>query len=207
MELISRLLTWCIDAVFPQSDTRRLVSEASSVAIGRLLNVRINESGITTLLPYRHPLVRAAIIEAKFHNNPKATALLAGVLNDYLEALFEETEALSPASYEVLPVPLGEKRRRERGYNQVEEVLKAAALPYTNTLLKRSKDTPPQTSLTRKLRIANMEGAFFVNEPLDRGTVYILVDDVTTTGSTLLAAKTALEQAGARTVLAVALAY
>ena len=74
-------------------------------------------------------------------------------------------------------------------------------------LLERTRDTKPQTSLNREARKRNMQGAFRATEPLDPDLAYIILDDVMTTGATLEAACTALTEAGALHVEAIALAH
>ncbi|HEU4829002.1 MAG TPA: double zinc ribbon domain-containing protein [Gemmatimonadales bacterium] len=107
----------------------------------------------------------------------------------------------------LVPVPLGSRRFRKRGYNQSERI--AAALSRgtgapVRDVLRRMRETPSQTALTPEQRAANVAGAFTATAPLAGRCV--LVDDVFTTGATLLAAAAALEAAGAEQVDAVTFA-
>jgi ComF family protein len=103
----------------------------------------------------------------------------------------------------LVPVPLGARRARERGYNQAERLAAALArisgLPIRPALLARTRETPTQTKLTPEARRANVHHAFRVREPLPAGRP-VLVDDVYTTGATLDAAAAALAGAGAPVV-------
>jgi ComF family protein len=115
----------------------------------------------------------------------------------------------------LVPVPLGTKRLRERGYNQSAHLARALAARWNRPvveLLIRVRDTATQTALTPEARLANVAGAFEMRKSevgtrngsafrLPRSAL-ILVDDVLTTGATLAEAARALERAGARTVLA-----
>lgn len=202
METLARLL----DFLFPRADSAERIAKASAIEFGALLCPRTNSDGTVSLLPYRHSLVRAAILEAKFHRNAKAFALLGNVLREYLSAMEEDTDSFEAASFRVVPVPLSTARRYARGYNQVEEVAKVAGVPLTQ-LLERVRDTPPQSSLTRARRLTNMEGAFRVHDVLDPMHFYIVLDDVLTTGTTLASAMAALRAAGARNVTGLALAH
>lgn len=107
----------------------------------------------------------------------------------------------------VVPVPLHWTRRLARGYNQAERIARPLAgrlgLPLIPAL-RRSRSTPPQTSLGKERRIANLRRAFRVADPSEvRDLRLLLVDDVATTGATLDAAAAALRGAGAGAVTAV----
>jgi len=202
-----------LDILFPPKDSEVLVRESTLADLGRLVSPQELRPGYTALFPFRTPLVRALITQAKFFNNPKAQSLLATVLRDYLDAQNEEGHEFSTRNMVLVPVPLSTQRKRERGYNQIEKVL-AQALSGTDApgalmphLLERTRDTKPQTSLSRTARKRNMEGAFRATESLEPNFTYIVVDDVMTTGATLEAACTALAGTGAIHVEALALAH
>jgi len=98
----------------------------------------------------------------------------------------------------VIPVPLHRSRQRQRGFNQAELIAARLGLPMATRLLRRKKDTPSQTGLTRNERKRNLAGAFEVRGRVS-GTI-IVVDDVYTTGSTLNEIARTLKRAGARRV-------
>ena len=111
----------------------------------------------------------------------------------------------------VIPVPLYKTRLKKRGYNQSELIAQAfcqkAGFALNTTSLVRVRDTGSQTKLGRQARVENMKGAFSVKDPASvRGKTILLIDDVTTTGSTLEACAQELRQAGAKRVLAYAFA-
>jgi ComF family protein len=110
----------------------------------------------------------------------------------------------------VVPVPLSAQRLRERGFNQA--LLLAKQLCPKRTLaqgLIRLRDTPAQSGLSRQDRLHNLDHAFMVNPvhlQMLRDAKVVLVDDVTTTGTTLLACTQALQAAGVKQGDAVVLA-
>jgi ComF family protein len=109
----------------------------------------------------------------------------------------------------LVPIPLGSRRRRRRGYNQSERLAQALSAltghPVESGLLVRARETRSQTALTPEARQANIAGAFEAAARAREQRV-VLVDDVFTTGATLLDAARALGQAGAAWVGAVTFA-
>ena len=107
----------------------------------------------------------------------------------------------------LVPVPLGPRRLRTRGYNQSALLARSLGARWGHPvaeLLVRTRETATQTALTPASRLANVAGAFATRNAEGRtGNALILVDDVFTTGATLGAAARALESAGARCIMAV----
>ena len=120
------------------------------------------------------------------------------------EAMAEAMRGLEPLTGRVslIPVPLGRRRARQRGYNQSERLCAALGrligAPVRCDILHRVRDTRTQTALTPEERQANLAGAFACRGA--RGLAVVLVDDVFTTGATLVAAASALAGAGAESV-------
>jgi ComF family protein len=111
----------------------------------------------------------------------------------------------------VTSVPLHSQRQRQRGFNQSDLLARACArhlrAPYRSLLLMRTRATPPQVGLSAAERRKNVEGAFGLAGRAERhvaGKRILLVDDVTTTGSTLDAAAAALRGAHPATIWGVA---
>ena len=106
----------------------------------------------------------------------------------------------------VIPVPIGTKRLKERGYNQAELIARAFAYhrnaPLEAASLQRQRETRSQVGLDAKERQANVEGAFAAKSEKVNGKAILLIDDVYTTGATLAACASALREAGASAVYA-----
>lgn len=99
----------------------------------------------------------------------------------------------------ILPVPLHIFRRMRRGYNQAERIAAGVSavtgIPLSRSLYAR-RSHATQTGLTLSQRQGNTSGVFAVRHPEAlAGRHVLLVDDVCTTGSTLLAASQALAAA------------
>lgn len=141
--------------------------------------------------------------DLKFKNVKSAAKPLSDLM-----ALAFLSSAFSEGSFTLVPVPLPPRRARQRGYNQAEllarHLSQKLTLPLRTDILRRTRENPPQTTLSdRKSRVANMAGAFIADaslgDPLPQKI--LLVDDVSTTGSTLREAARALKTAGAKVVV------
>jgi ComF family protein len=111
-----------------------------------------------------------------------------------------------------VPVPVHPSRRRERGYDQAELIAAAASdvlgLPWRPALA-RTRATAAQYRLDRRHRASNVHAAFEVRAGPACGVAgrwVVLVDDVVTTGATLVACAEALLASGATAVSAVTVA-
>jgi ComF family protein len=112
----------------------------------------------------------------------------------------------------LVPVPVHALRARRRGYDQAFLLAAAAsdrlAVPWL-AALERTRNTAPQFELGRRARLSNVGGAFALRPAAARavkGSWPVLVDDVVTTGSTLVACAAVLYEAGAVAVSAVTVA-
>lgn len=203
------LITLLLDFIFPPKNDDlfvRTLNEDSLYSLVDLTVVSTCKPSATTLLPFSRNEVRTLIHEAKFRGNRRAMELLGNVLNDYLMEITLE-EGFGKTVF--IPLPLSAKRRKERGYNQSEEIAKYAKsiLTLAPQLLVRVRDTTPQTTLSYGARQKNMRGALRATQKLDPSITYILFDDVLTTGATMQSAIDAMTDAGALHILPMALSH
>ncbi len=110
-----------------------------------------------------------------------------------------------------IPVPLHFSRLWHRGYNQSEIIAKAlqrCCNGHYKPIIIRKNNTRSQTSLTRSERKKNVENAFKLKvKNIDREQLYVLVDDVFTTGATLNECAKTLHQQGANNISVFTLAH
>ncbi|MDD5082712.1 MAG: ComF family protein [Dehalococcoidales bacterium] len=154
--------------------------------------------------PFRFDgVVRQAVHHLKYRNLRALATTLGGMLDEYL--------TVNPIPAEVLvPVPLHQKRMRERGYNQsallARELSKCSALPVVAGLVRERHTVPQARTRAVGQRRSNVTGAFSCCDDTLKGKQVLLVDDVSTSGATLDACAAALKAGGAASVWGLVLA-
>jgi len=118
----------------------------------------------------------------------------------------------------IIPIPLHPRRLRWRGFNQAELLADFISLnltigleiPIEKNVLQRKKYTPPQMKIkSYKERVSNMQGAFCLKKEeikKIKNQNILLIDDVSTTGSTLLECAKILKFFGAKKVFGAVIA-
>lgn len=148
--------------------------------------------------------LRGLIHLLKYDHIRPAAGVLGSMLAEVVEPLGGGlTSAL------VVPVPLHASKLRQRGFNQAEEIARAALkhlsdgrLGLNTTALRRVRATESQTGLTPHQRRENVRGAFVVKAAQEIAERQVLlVDDVFTTGTTVSECARVLRRAGAARVL------
>lgn len=147
--------------------------------------------------------LRGLIHLLKYDHVRPAARVLGRMLAKAIEELRPDLGGTLPV---VVPVPLHATRMRERGFNQTEEIARAALklLPgfsMSTRVLVRQRATDSQIGLTRHQRRANLRGAFAVRAAEDiAARDVLLVDDVFTTGTTVSECARVLRRSGASRV-------
>lgn len=141
-------------------------------------------------------------------------------LGDLLYEAISQNESFnrvlkSSKNWIFVPIPLHSSKFRKRGYNQSEILARELGKKFNFPVLKalnRIKETKSQYGLKLKDRRKNIKGAFapnssFITNHLSlKNQQVFLVDDIVTTGSTLLEAVIVLKKGGAKRVFGITLA-
>ena len=118
----------------------------------------------------------------KYHNQPDLAYYLAKFMWEYFENVTDERD------FQIVPVPIYEKRKKKRKYNHMElvgeELSRLSQMTYNPNLIKRIKDTKPQYNLKRPQRTENLKNAFSVDKSKLQNGKILIIDDICTTGST-----------------------
>jgi|LSQX01.3.fsa_nt_gb ComF family protein len=152
---------------------------------------------------YYNGTIRKAIQQLKYHNDLSIGRYLAGMLEITFARTGWEVDL-------VVPVPIGELKREQRGYNQAERLAKPLSrklnLAYDPGALTRIHELSSQVGLDHYARHENVRNAFIASSNKVRDKKILLVDDVFTSGATMQAAAAELIYASAEKVFCLALA-
>ena len=144
---------------------------------------------------YYHPHSETAqlVYRLKYNNRPDIGEDMGRMMANELQAtdFFSDIDVL-------LPVPLASKRLRQRGYNQSEQLAIGISditdLPIVSKVLRRKHFQQSQTTLNRWQRQENVTDTFQLKEEhLLQGKHVLLIDDICTTGATLIACANVLK--------------
>ena len=162
-----------------------------------------------TALFYYEPHAETANIlyELKYKNHPEVGEVMGRMMAKELMrfGLFDDIDAL-------VPVPLAKKRERERGYNQsmmlTKGVSEVTGLPIANQVVRRTRFAGSQTRRGRWERNENVEDVFELQDASSiSGKHLLLIDDVVTTGATIIACAKEMQKASNVKISVLALGF
>lgn len=147
---------------------------------------------------YYEPHAEAAniIYDLKYRNHPEIGTVMGRMMAKELQL-----HGFFDGINEIIAVPLAKKRLRQRGYNQSGEIARGVSevtgLPICKKAVRRSVFEGSQTSKDRWERNENVERVFeLIDAEAIKGKHLLLIDDVVTTGATIIACVTQLMKAG-----------
>ncbi len=143
---------------------------------------------IVSGVDYDESIVKELIHNLKYNSLKDAANPLAEILSEVLKPMLQPNDVL-------VPIPLHRKRKAVRGFNQSELLANAIgeklSVPVEN-LLSRNRNTKPQVECDAHERRTNLHEAF--SSTATNAKRIILIDDVTTTGTTFVEAAKALRK-------------
>jgi ComF family protein len=130
-------------------------------------------------------LSRTLIHELKY----KGKTRVGSILGEYMAAQIKDKFISQPLDGIVF-IPTSSKKKRNRGYNQVENFAKAMSaglqVPIIEGLIIRNHNQKSQVGKNANDRFQNLKNAFEIKKSFDLNKKHILLlDDVFTTGATM----------------------
>ncbi len=198
-----------IGAVLCDSCKYDIISEPQMICFGCRQPIGPSAGCSACHLPYercwslgeRSNALQQLINVSKYESCREGCAIQAHMLHEIVPAL--------PETVIVTAVPTIRRHIRERGYDHAAKIAEQLALlrglPYRSTLTRLENFV--QQGASRADRLRQAAKSYQAVEGLESDKIYLLVDDVVTTGATLEHAAKALREGGARTVWVAATAY
>jgi competence protein ComFC len=175
------------------------------------------DGNIMAVFNYKDTIIKKAIWELKYHNKRYLGEKLGELIYEYLiEDISEIKMVVSGRSIFVIPTPISKRKGKLRGYNQASMIARGFCnkgginnFELKDNIIYKKIDTLPQAKITnRKRRLENVRGVFEIkDEKIIKGRTVILIDDVVTTGGTMMEMMKILKKAGAKKVYGFALAH
>jgi len=178
---------------------------------------RETEDKIISVFDYRDPIIKKAIWELKYHHKRHISEKLGKLLYEFLlEEISGMRNINSGRPFCVIPVPISNKKTKLRGYNQSLAIAKSFCessnekiFELKNNIIIKEKETIPQAQITnRQERLENIRGVFGIQHAEEiRGRTIVIIDDVTTTGGTIMEIMKLLKKSGAQKVVGFTVAH
>ena len=154
------------------------------------------EKGVALFYYEGHSQVSNIIYTLKYGNQPDIGVKMGRIVAKeyYGNDFFNDIDM-------IIPIPLAKKRLRKRGYNQSMEIAKGVNeitdIPIAGNIVSRQAFVGSQTDKDRWGRMKNVEGVFHLDTPEKiRGKHLLIIDDVVTTGATVISCAKELTKAG-----------
>ena len=231
--LPSLITHWTLDTLFPRYCVGCGASDAAICADCRRLVIEVKQqqcikcraiSKMGATCPKCRPTapIKQTIVALQFGDGPVREALhwlKYHGRRDVMEALMPHLNNnadvatvlrhLPKSDAIIVPVPLHRRRQWWRGFNQSATISQALSRKYnieTTNLLSRHAFEHTQSGLHRDERARNVGQVFVAQKPsLIKDKTIVLVDDIVTTGATLIACAEVLKKAGAKSIIAIVL--
>jgi ComF family protein len=204
-----------LDLLFPPTRRCRFVRQLSPTEVADLPAAQtIDKEYVRAVFDYQHKTTRAIVQAAKYDGSEQAAQLMGQILYDELMSFCQKQRIFSQ-EIRLVPIPLAKNRYKQRGFNQSQRIAQAiestARKPdhlLVQPALEKTRETKPQTQLSRADRKSNIKDCFQLRTDYNvKRKTLVLIDDVTTTGTTLKEAKKALQVGDPNHVLALAFAH
>ncbi len=204
--ILARFSKQALDQIYSEDSRTSDLSD-------NLRDVLQTEANDIAPLSYRNAHVKDYIHQLKFKRSRSAAKILASHIADIVIAEVADFRLFSQAPVVIAPIPLTFSRRLKRGYNQSSWLIDAITVNNKivlrdNNLLRRLQRTTQSHTKSRTERLQNSKGSITVRKnTYPKDSLLIIIDDVTTTGGTFAAAKSALRECGFTNIVCIAAAH
>lgn len=142
----------------------------------KIINERILIDDVKCLILYEYnDFMKSLIVNIKGYKDIELAQVFLQPFKNILKTLYK--------NYEIVPIPSSSKSDLKRGFNHVEEIFKVLDLPINHLFKKRTNYK--QSSQHKIGRLNIFKEIIYIKNYLPKSTKILLVDDITTTNSSL----------------------
>lgn len=213
MIVMNKIILVILDYIFPPKEIEIELRNTSKETLYLEYKKKIITEFpfIHSIFSYKDALITELIWQIKYKKNKHAIECSGYVLYREISEYLKENKIPNAT---LIPIPISKSRRNERGFNQSEMIIDAIIKNDKNNIFKkdftsliRIKDIDKQTHKNRDDRLENSKNIFQYGTDVLSNSQIIIIDDVTTTGSTLINAKNAIDPMNQLNILAFTLAH
>jgi competence protein ComFC len=212
---------WCtikrasLDLLFPPTERSLYIRKLDSEIIKQLPRAKTMQTDyLRAVFDYQDKTIQALVQAAKYDGNRKAARIMGRQMYDEILFFCQERRIISQ-HIGLVPIPLSKERLRKRGFNQCRRIIKSVCTTAKQTdhlqerhVLRKVKQTRPQTNMGKRKRKENVKNCFRLKSECNiEEENLIIIDDVTTTGATIAEAKRALAAGNPESISALTFAH
>lgn len=209
-----KFLRKIIDIFFPPSPTEIMLVKQSREHTLPFASL-VPHKHMYAVFHYRYPVIRSAIRILKRHHNNNIATCFGNHLYEHIQSILDDE--IVHHNYHCIiciPMPITPTRLRERGFNQATLITQAVVkkdvrYQYKEILIKQHDTEKQAVQSSRHARARNMKNCFTTNPQYfpEKNTLYVVIDDVITTGATMKEALRTLRIAGYKNCIGIAVAH
>lgn len=166
---------------------------------------------IYAIFSYKNILIKKIIKNLKYKRKKSALEKLIYSNSNIFEKIIKENISKPKQEIILIPIPQHKKKQTIKGYNQSEIIAKQISKIFNieiKKILIKTKNTKSQVETKSKIeRLQNISNSMDIKKSINKDFLYIIIDDVYTTGATINEAKRVLKKHGAQKVIAITLAH
>lgn len=204
----------CVQNFLAPEDARiqKILDMPAGAMLELLPKSAVYSSNISVLFDYQNKIVRTIVKLIKYKDNAGLRKKIAGLLYEEITELSSDMALFDGSPPILVPMPMSKMEKRKKGFNQCEELCREIKklgrenIEVSYNTLKKVRETERQTTLGREERAENVKDSMMASSPQGNHTAIVL-DDVYTTGASLLEARRALLSAGFRRVYGLFIAH